>query len=253
VQDVGHGLAKQSAAVQESLAHMVIGPGRKVLAALLYLSLDRCDAISLARGGTPAFGLFLQRGGTLCIFLLKGRVLFGDHGRGHGARPALGVGEPNAVSRQGVEFEGVPAEENICGPTLPGEQVRRGDLSELGGEHLVSRDSAAQPQGQLSARLQLGCRAVERQGGVPVGVATELGQHPPDRLGRCGDVGGDGDERIIFPAWPRSLISAHPVTTGFLAHRPGTTAHHGLVRAAFRAASGHGLARTQETRGPQDR
>jgi hypothetical protein len=92
----------------------------------------------------------------LCVFLLKGRVLFADHGRGHGARPALGVGEPGAVSRQGLEFEGVPAEENIRDPTLPGKQVWRGDLSELGGEHLVSRDSAAQPQGQLSATVSGG-------------------------------------------------------------------------------------------------
>jgi hypothetical protein len=48
-------------------------------------------------------------------------VVFGDHGYGHGAGPALGLGEMGTVSGQSLEFEGVPAEEDIRNAALPGD------------------------------------------------------------------------------------------------------------------------------------
>lgn len=92
----------------------------------------------------------------------------------------------------------MPPEEDTLGPALPDEQARRDDLYKFGGERLLSSGSASQPEGQASTRLYPGCRAVERQRGMPRGIAAERSQYLPDRLWRSSDVGGHRDEGIIF-------------------------------------------------------
>src|ERR1700754_3436436 len=98
------------------------------------------------KGGLLAFGLLLQSGGTSRVFLLQGCVVLGDHGRGHSAGPAFGVGEPGAVPGESLELEAMPPEEDVSDACLPGKQARRADLGEFGGERLVSRCSAAQSE-----------------------------------------------------------------------------------------------------------
>ena len=134
------------------------------------------------------------------------RVVVGDHGCGHGAGPALGVGEPGAVPGACLEFEGVPPEEDVGDPALPGEHVRRADLgqcrsrSRLPGRGAFSQVMAVTQTGLVSERL--GVREIDDDEGMQMPAIAKVAFTSQDRVRDViRDFNADGFS-ALYPKYP---------------------------------------------------